>query len=108
MWGYPSSARRPFTQADFWIMTSEFDLKSFVGAVELEEQQLDAQDPEEEVDISDPVTAASAQPPPWMRGRKNISKRQMALISPRLGLLNNLPMTIPFETRVQILQRFIL
>ncbi len=89
-------------------MTSEFDLKSFVGAVELEEQQLDAPDPEEDTDMNDPVVAASARPPPWMRGRRNISKRQMAFISPRLGLLNNLPMTIPFETRVEILQRFIL
>jgi len=100
-------ARRPFTPPNFWIMTSEFDIQSFVDAVYLEEQQLDAPEPEEDVDMNDPVAAVSARPPPWMRGRRNISKRQMAFISPRLGLLNNLPMTIPFETRVEILQQFI-
>lgn len=31
----------------------------------------------------------------------------MAFISPRLGVLNNIPFSIPFETRVQIFQQFI-
>ena len=31
----------------------------------------------------------------------------MAYISPRLGLLNNLPMVLPFSTRLEIFQRFI-
>lgn len=45
--------------------------------------------------------------PRWARARQRYSKRQMAYISPRLGLLNNLPMAVPFETRVQVFQMFI-
>lgn len=36
-----------------------------------------------------------------------ISKRQMAFISPRLGILNNIPFSIPFNVRVQIFRQFI-
>lgn len=31
----------------------------------------------------------------------------MAFISPRLGILNNIPFSIPFSTRVSIFQQFI-
>lgn len=36
-----------------------------------------------------------------------LSKRQMAFISPRLGVLNNIPFAIPFSVRVQIFRHFI-
>lgn len=36
-----------------------------------------------------------------------LSKRQMAFISPRLGVLNNIPFAIPFDVRVQIFREFI-
>lgn len=88
-------------------MTSEFNLHSFVEAVLLEESQLDAPEPIPEEDPAADQLVAAVRPPPWMRGRRHISKRQMAFISPRLGLLNNLPMTVPFETRVEIFQQFI-
>jgi ubiquitin-protein ligase E3 C len=38
---------------------------------------------------------------------KRFSKRQMAQISPRLGVLNNIPFAISFDDRVGILRRFI-
>lgn len=85
-------------------MTSEFNLHSFVEAVLIEESQLDS--PEDQPDMEH-EQAMAMQQPPWMRGRRHISKRQMAFISPRLGLLNNLPMTVPFQTRVEIFQQFI-
>lgn len=35
------------------------------------------------------------------------SKRQLALISPRLGVLRNIPFVVPFETRVAIFRQFV-
>jgi ubiquitin-protein ligase E3 C len=50
----------------------------------------------------------SARGQPTNRTRSSIlSKRQLALISPRLGILNNIPFVVPFETRVAIFRQFI-
>ncbi|KAJ9122361.1 hypothetical protein QFC22_001783 [Naganishia vaughanmartiniae] len=94
-------ARRRFTPPDFWHMTSMFDLPSFIDAVCIEEQQLEQQD-EDAMDDEDENGDSQRLPPALIQRRRQISKRQMALISPRLGLLNNLPMTIPFAARVEI------
>lgn len=40
------------------------------------------------------------------RGRA-ISQRQIALLSPRLGVLNNIPFAIPFDVRVSIFRNFV-
>lgn len=40
-------------------------------------------------------------------GSKGISKRQIAYMSPRLGVLNNIPFAIPFEIRVSIFRNFV-
>lgn len=88
-------------------MTGEIDLPGFVEAVIIEERQLEFGSEDDEDMERDSQERPTGSLPPWMRSRRQISKRQMALISPRLGLLNNLPMTISFETRVEILNRFI-
>jgi ubiquitin-protein ligase E3 C len=89
-------------------MTSQFDLAGFIEAVCKDEAQLEAggdqMDTEEGLDEQE---IANNVAPPWSRARRMLSKRQMAKISPRLGLLNNLPMTLPFAARVQILSEFI-
>jgi len=36
-----------------------------------------------------------------------LSRRQIAFLSPRLGLLNNIPFVIPFETRVSVFRQLI-
>ena len=41
------------------------------------------------------------------KARHRYTKRQMAYISPRLGLLNNLPMTVPFRTRLEVFRQFV-
>lgn len=41
------------------------------------------------------------------RSRNQLSRRQLNIISPRLGLLNSLPFIIPFETRVSVFRHFI-
>lgn len=75
------------------------DLKGFVQAAVYEDAELT--NPEEEVED------ATARLPSWARARQRFSKRQLAYISPRLGLLNNLPMTVPFTTRLEIFRNSI-
>ncbi|KAJ9092862.1 hypothetical protein QFC19_008586 [Naganishia cerealis] len=99
-------ARRRFTPPNFWHMTSMFDLPSFIDAVCIEEQQLEHRD-QDAMDEDDENGDSQRLPPALIQRRRQISKRQMALISPRLGLLNNLPMTIPFAARVEIFNEFI-
>ena len=36
-----------------------------------------------------------------------INKRQLAYLSPRLGVLNNIPFAIPFDVRVEIFRKFV-
>ena len=36
-----------------------------------------------------------------------VSKRSLAFLSPRLGVLNNIPFAIPFEARVSIFRSFV-
>ncbi|KAG6843168.1 hypothetical protein H0H93_001991, partial [Arthromyces matolae] len=42
------------------------------------------------------------------RNLQSLSKRQLAHISPRLGVLNNIPFAIPFDTRVSVFRTFVL
>ncbi|KAG8214281.1 HECT-domain-containing protein [Butyriboletus roseoflavus] len=80
-------SRRPFMPTDHWHVSSQIDMNSFVEAAVYEEQQVD-----------DSVVPRSS------------SRRQSAhfpRLSPRLGVLNNIPFAIPFETRVLIFRRFV-
>jgi hypothetical protein len=40
-------------------------------------------------------------------GKRALTKRQMAYLSPRLGVLNNIPFAIPFDVRVSIFRHFV-
>ncbi|KAH9890126.1 HECT-domain-containing protein [Cubamyces lactineus] len=80
-------SRRPFTPPDHWLMTSQLDMSSFIQAAIFEEQQL-----------SQPENGRAAA----------MSKRQVAYLSPRLGVLNNIPFAIPFDVRVGIFRQFVL
>ncbi|KAH9948904.1 HECT-domain-containing protein [Amylocystis lapponica] len=77
-------SRRRFTPPDHWLVTSQVDMVSFVQAAVLEERQI-------------------AQP----EGARPLSKRQVSYMSPRLGVLNNIPFAIPFEVRVSIFRHFV-
>lgn len=45
---------------------------------------------------------------PEDRRARTMSKRQIAYLSPRLGVLNNIPFAIPFDARVGIFRRFVI
>ncbi|KZT24637.1 HECT-domain-containing protein [Neolentinus lepideus HHB14362 ss-1] len=79
-------SRKPFTPEGHWHCTSQIDVSSFIEAAVLEEQRL-------------------TQP----EGAQNrpLSKRQVAKLSPRLGVLHNIPFAIPFEIRVSIFRHFV-
>lgn len=88
-----SSSRRQFTPPNHWIMTSQIDVKSFIESVLVEDRAMnEAEDGNGTADVdmneSDDEEAF---------GRRRIrihkrnipSRREMAYVSPRLGVLNN-------------------
>ncbi|RDX43479.1 HECT-domain-containing protein [Lentinus brumalis] len=80
-------SRRPFTTPDHWLVTAHIDMNTFIQAAILEEKQL-----------SQPEGGRAP----------TLNKRQVAYLSPRLGVLNNIPFAIPFDVRVGIFRRFVL
>ncbi|KII83229.1 hypothetical protein PLICRDRAFT_180633 [Plicaturopsis crispa FD-325 SS-3] len=78
-------SRRSFTPPGHWLVSSQIDMHSFVEAALAEERQLTS-----ETDL---------------RGRQ--SKAQIAFMSPRLGVLHNIPFAIPFEVRVGVFRHFV-
>lgn len=82
-------------------MTSQFDLASFIQSVVYEDQQLDTREDQPADPRSGEDDAGRS------RHKLNLTKRQMSFISPRLGVLNNIPFVLPFENRVQIFRQFV-
>ncbi|KAI9496944.1 hypothetical protein BDB00DRAFT_806117 [Zychaea mexicana] len=78
-------SRRSFCPIDHWLI-KKLDSEGFSSDAVAEEFSLE-NDPEQQ----------SRQP----------SKTRLALISPRLGVLNNIPFVIPFEQRVAIFRMFV-
>lgn len=84
-------SRRSFTPPGHWLVSSQVNMSSFVEAAIIEEQTLSGEP------SSDAV----------VESRRRFSPRQLAQISPRLGVLNNIPFAIPFEVRVEIFRQFV-
>ncbi|KAK7006156.1 HECT-domain-containing protein [Favolaschia claudopus] len=76
-------SRRPFTPPDHWLVSAQVDLRSFVEAALFEEQQISS------------------------NNSRAVTARQVARLAPRLGILHNIPFSIPFSTRVQVFRSFI-
>ncbi|KAI9264431.1 hypothetical protein BY458DRAFT_556842 [Sporodiniella umbellata] len=77
-------SRRSFCSADHWLIPN-LNTDNFSSAAVAEEFNL-------ETDLQENI---------------HLSKGRLALISPRLGLLNNIPFVVPFEQRVEIFRQFI-
>ncbi|KAF7730412.1 hypothetical protein EC973_002218 [Apophysomyces ossiformis] len=80
-------SRRAFCPKDHWLIDG-LDTEGFASEAIAEEFSLEQDHPER------------------ARGRQP-SKSELANISPRLGLLNNIPFVIPFEHRVEIFRKFV-
>ncbi|KAL8279266.1 hypothetical protein RQP46_008303 [Phenoliferia psychrophenolica] len=102
-------SRRSFTPEDHWLMTSQFDLDSFIQTAVFEDEKLEAEGDADEAPAARHWDEGDDEPSrAGAHARNNaLSKRQLAFISPRLGVLNNIPFVIPFENRVAIFRQFI-
>ncbi|KAG6843731.1 hypothetical protein H0H87_001111 [Tephrocybe sp. NHM501043] len=88
-------SRKSFVPAGHWLVTSQIDVESFVEAAIFEEREL----------ASGSTPSLPALTP--SRSRTTYSKRHLSHISPRLGVLNNIPFAIPFDVRVSIFRHFV-
>ncbi|KAK4051663.1 ubiquitin-protein ligase (E3) [Microbotryomycetes sp. JL201] len=89
-------SRRPFTSGDHWSMTSQFDLGSFVLSVIYDD------DKTVESSLQEDAGRETA-----LINRVRLKQRHTAFVSPRLGVLNNIPFVIPFEARVAIFRQLV-
>ncbi|KFY43796.1 hypothetical protein V495_03750 [Pseudogymnoascus sp. VKM F-4514 (FW-929)] len=119
---YERDSRRRFLPPNHWLMTSRFDMGSFIPAVVAEEErqhQLNVEDGEDEEqgaghDFSPtrPIlgggrSAVLAWRQTAERERQKKSRASaLAAVGPRLEVLQNMPYVIPFKTRVQIFRQF--
>ncbi|UZJ57310.1 hypothetical protein CBS101457_006630 [Exobasidium rhododendri] len=116
-------SRRSFAPKDHWLMNNHLDLKSFIESVVLEEDELNQyQEGAEESntmmevdedsigdDEANQRTTISSRIASRRGGNLRgggLSARSLAYLSPRLGVLNNIPFVIPFEVRVEIFHQF--
>lgn len=129
---YQRDSRRPFLSKDHWLMTSRFDMEGFIPAVVVEEERQhevggdgddDYDDDGDEGNIDDGRDLATggsinfvgmavprrAQQIEILRRQQHRAQRKKALaaVGPRLEVLQNMPFSIPFDTRVQIFRQFV-
>ncbi|CEP08172.1 hypothetical protein [Parasitella parasitica] len=85
-------SRRTFCPRDHWLIL-DLDTDNFSTEAVAEEFNLESEQQQEK---NTPL-----------RPLRMLSKGRLAVISPRLGLLNNIPFVIPFEQRVEIFRMFV-
>lgn len=95
-----------------WLATSSLlDMRSFVQAALLEEQQLSSdEDPADSAPFNSPPSHPahySSHHRSSVASQKSLPRRTIASLSPCLGVLNNIPFSIPFEVRVAIFRQFV-
>ncbi|TEB27548.1 HECT-domain-containing protein [Coprinellus micaceus] len=107
-------SRKPFIPTDRWLANSSIlDMRSFVQAAILEETQLAISDsPDDPSFLSPPSNPShpahySSHHRPSPVHQKSWPRRTIASLSPCLGVLNNIPFSIPFEVRVAIFRQFV-
>ena len=120
---YERDSRRHFLPQQHWLMTSRFDMTSFISGVVLEEEsrhRVQEQD-DEDKDVESDEDDLFSQTPRARRyasvlrsqavrdraQRKASRKRYLESVAPRLEILQNMPFFIPFTTRVEIFRQFV-
>ncbi|KAG6852075.1 hypothetical protein C0991_003384, partial [Blastosporella zonata] len=89
-------SRKPFVLPGHWLVTSQIDVQSFVKAAIFEEREL-----------SSAPSSSPSSLPPHARTHAYVGKRHLSHLSPRLGVLNNIPFAILFDVRASIFRSFI-
>ncbi|PPQ89897.1 hypothetical protein CVT25_004840 [Psilocybe cyanescens] len=104
-------SRQPFVPPGHWLVTSQLgldrDMGSFVEAAVLEEQQLSESSSSSQLIPSFPSSHRLPRSSSLALSNKRRGATAAAL-SPRLGILNNIPFAIPFEVRVSIFRHFVM
>ncbi|KAH8832744.1 HECT-domain-containing protein [Flagelloscypha sp. PMI_526] len=98
-------SRKPFLPPNHWLVKlSTADVNAFIDAALAEDESLaTANNPE-----GDHRGLQRYNPRQRTEDvRPKFTKRQLASMSPRLGVLNNVPFVLPFEVRVQVFRHFI-
>lgn len=117
---YERDSRRRFLPPNHWLMTSRFDMGSFIPAVVAEEERQHQLNIEEGEDGEQDTEHEPARPiigggrsavMAWRETaarerQKNSRATALAAVGPRLEVLQNMPYVIPFKTRVQIFRQF--
>jgi len=116
---YERDSRRKFLPKDHWLMTSHFDMDSFIPAVVTEEENRHKVQEEDDADVDEfeeevPHLIGTARDQRIRNNerlrrqqRRASRKRYLQAVAPRLEILQNMPFFIPFETRVQIFRDFV-
>lgn len=126
---YERDSRRPFLPHDHWLMTSRFDMSSFMDAVVMEvERQRELgdagehDDEDEDVDMEDndeEMATYERMPTGYPSHALRIEKmkaahkleqrkRLLAAVGPKLEVLRNMPFVIPFNVRVKIFRKLVI
>ncbi|KAB5542884.1 glycosyl hydrolase [Coniochaeta sp. 2T2.1] len=130
---YERDSRRRFLPDGHWLMTSKFNMDSFMQAVIVEEERQRElktkaekdgdEDSDEESEADD--DAMDSRPVGFMdqqsrrrmeyarnelqkRNKRAEQERKLAAAGPKIEILRKMPFAIPFETRVQIFRQFVL
>ncbi|KAF9125060.1 hypothetical protein BGW39_007686 [Mortierella sp. 14UC] len=100
-------SRKAFCPKDHWLLSMPLDMTAFKRAVIQDEESL-SHDQEVDEHDGDDVTMTDSE---HIRIQRSINRRQrtsqLARLSPRLGVLNNIPFVIRFEDRVSIFRAFV-
>ncbi|KAF9427442.1 hypothetical protein BGZ94_004884 [Podila epigama] len=101
-------SRRSFCPKDHWLLSTSLNMQSFQQAVILDAQSLSQQNDDgyDERSTVRPTLEGNSR-----SGQRSINRKlgssQLARLSPRLGVLNNIPFVIKFEDRVAIFRSFV-
>ncbi|KAF9580734.1 hypothetical protein BGW38_002499 [Lunasporangiospora selenospora] len=99
-------SRRPFCPKDHWLLSRPLDVNSFKRAVIQDEQRL-SHDELDMADDEDPQMPSLSHASTRSFANRHKKSTQLARLSPRLGVLNNIPFIIRFEDRVSIFREFV-
>ncbi|KAI1321825.1 hypothetical protein EDD11_000101 [Mortierella claussenii] len=103
-------SRKAFCPKDHWLLSMPLDMSAFKRAVIQDEESLSRDQEDEDMDGEDSVVTgldSSQRQRAINRRRRGLKGSQLARLSPRLGVLNNIPFVIRFEDRVAIFREFV-
>ncbi|KAL1895757.1 ubiquitin-protein ligase (E3) [Ceratocystis pirilliformis] len=117
---YDRNSRRRFLPEGHWLMTTKFNMSGFVTEVVIEHERQSAAE-DEALEDTEEAEAESFNSRHYLRSslgqnyqirreaqiRRVHRARMTAIIGPRLEVLRYMPFVIPFETRVELMRKFV-